>query len=221
MKITGAIFDMDGTLVGSLGFWDYIWKKLGEVFLGDLTFRPDPITEKGVRTAPLYEAMVLVHENCGIGKSSDEVFNLVDRELSNYYKDVVELKAGVFEFLEHLHSNGVKMCVASATAPHLIAILMEKFNLYKYFPKLFSCSDVGKGKEFPDVFITAHNYLGTPKESTWIFEDSIVALETATKAGYQTVGIYDKYNFGIDKVKEISTVYIADGESLAKLIPEI
>ena len=113
------------------------------------------------------------------------------------------------------------MCVASATAPHLIAILMKKFNLHKYFPKLFSCSDVGKGKEFPDVFITAHNYLGTPKESTWIFEDSRVALETATKAGYQTVGIYDKYNFGIDKVKEISTVYIADGESLAKLIPEI
>jgi thiamine pyrophosphokinase len=61
------------------------------------------------------------------------------------------------------------MCVASATAPHLISVLMEKFNLYKYFPRIFSFSEVGKGKEFPDVFIAAHTYLGTLKESTWIF----------------------------------------------------
>lgn len=80
---------------------------------------------------------------------------------------------------------------------------------------------MGKGKEFPDVFIAAHSYLGTLKESTWIFEDSIVSLETATKAGYQTVGIYDKYNFGLERVKEISTVYIGKDESLTKIISEI
>ena len=47
MNIKGAIFDMDGTLVDSLGFWDYIWRRLGEVFLENPAFRPDPITEKG------------------------------------------------------------------------------------------------------------------------------------------------------------------------------
>ena len=46
MNIKGAIFDMDGTLVDSLGFWDYIWRRLGEVFLENPAFRPDPITEK-------------------------------------------------------------------------------------------------------------------------------------------------------------------------------
>ena len=221
MNVKGAIFDMDGTLVDSLGFWDYIWRRLGEIFISDPLFRPDPVTEKGVRTSTLYDAAALVHNNCGIGKSVDEVFEVVDRELADYYRNVVELKKGAREFLEHLYEKGVKMCVATATAPHLLSILMEKFGLKKYFGKLVSCNDVGKGKEHPDVFIAAHEYLGTSKESTWIFEDSIVAIETATKAGYNTVGVYDQFNFGIGRVKELSSIYIGEGDSLISLIDKI
>ena len=221
MKITGAIFDMDGTLVDSLGFWDILWAALGEKYNNDKSFRPDPITEKAVRTLPLYDAMCLVHKSCGLGESGDEVFRTTDQMLKDFYAETVELKPGALEFLEHLKSRGVKMCVASATAPHLINVLMEKFGLSRFFPRIISCSDVGKGKEHPDVFIFAHDFLGTEKETTWIFEDSIVALETATKAGYKTVGIYDKYNFGIDRVKEISTVYIGEDDILSRLIPEI
>ena len=218
MKITGAIFDMDGTLIDSLGFWDYIWKRLGEIYLGDPAFRPDTITEKAVRMTTLYDGMALVHKNCGIGKDADEIFKITEDELSRFYKEKVEMKPGAREFLGSLKVRGVKMCVASATAKNLLETVMEKFGLDEYFSKLFSCNDIGKGKEHPDVFIAAHEYLGTDKESTWIFEDSIVALETATKAGYNTVGIYDRYNFGQDRIKEISVEYIAEDETLMKII---
>lgn len=218
MNITGAIFDMDGTLVDSLGFWDYIWERLGEIFLGDKTFRPDTITEKGVRTATLYDAMVLVHNNCGIGQSGDEVFKIVNDELFNYYKNTVQMKDGAMDFIKHLYENGVKICIASATDSNLIDVLMEKFELRRYVSRVISCKDIGKGKEHPDVFIEAHKFLGTQKETTWIFEDSVVAIETATNAGYNTVGIYDKFNFGLDRVKEISTIYIGENQTLSSLI---
>lgn len=221
MKITGAIFDMDGTLVDSLGFWDYLWQALGEKFLNNPDFRPDPVTEKAVRTVTLYDGMCIVHRNCGIGKSEDEIFEIANDMIFDFYQNTVEMKPGAKEFIEHLHSKGIKMCIASATAPKFIAALMKKFELDKYFPRLFSCNDIGKGKDEPDIFIEAHKYLGTEKESTWIFEDSIVALKTAVKAGYNTVGIHDKYNFGLDEVKKISTVYIGEGDSLERLIPEI
>lgn len=221
MKITGAIFDMDGTLADSLSFWDVIWKRLGEKYLSDPTFRPDPVTEKGVRTVTLYDGMALVHKNCRIGSSADEVFEVADKMLKDFYRETVPLKPGVKEFLDHLKARGVKMCIASATAPHLIDVLMKKFSLDEYFPRLFSCNDIGKGKEHPDIFIAAHEYLGTDKDSTWVFEDSITALETSKKAGYKIVGIYDKNNFGLDRVAEISDVYIGEGDSLARLIPEI
>lgn len=221
MNITGAIFDMDGTLVDSLGYWDLLWKHLGEKYFNDPSFRPDSITEKAVRTTTLSDAALLIHKNCKTGKTHEEVKKITDDMIDYYYASVVQLKSGVIDFLEHLKKRGVKMCVASATAPNFIAVLMKKFNLDRYFSRVISCSEVGKGKESPDVFVFAHNYLGTPKESTWIFEDSIVAIETAHRAGYNTVGIYDSHNFELERVKEISSIYIGEENSLAELIEQI
>ncbi len=218
MEIKGAIFDMDGTLVDSLMFWDLLWQRMGKKYLNDEGFRPDPVTEKAVRTLTLLDAMTLVHENCGIGSSGEEVWKFTADMISDFYKYEVKAKKGALEFLEYLHGKGIKMCVASATAPELVKVAMAATGIDKYFTKVISCNDVGKGKEHPDVFIAAHEYLGTPKERTWIFEDSIVALETAARAGYKTVGIYDQYNFGLDRIPKVATVYIDKGETLKKLI---
>ena len=46
MQIRGAIFDMDGTLVDSLGVWKIVWEKFGERFLGNPDFYPDEETDK-------------------------------------------------------------------------------------------------------------------------------------------------------------------------------
>ena len=221
MNVTGAIFDMDGTLADSLGYWDVLWKHLGERYFKNPNFRPDPITAKAVRTTTLRDAALIIHENCKIGNTHEEVAKIVDDMLNNYYENIVQLKPGVIEFLEYLKKREVKMCIASATPPHLLTVLMKKFKLERYFSRVISCSEVGKGKESPDVFVFAHDYLGTPKESTWIFEDSIVAIETAHIAGYNTVGIYDSHNFELDRVKEISDVYIGEKNSLAELIEQI
>ncbi|MBE6884700.1 MAG: HAD family phosphatase [Ruminococcaceae bacterium] len=221
MEITGAIFDMDGTLVDSLMGWDILWKKFGVQYKNDASFRPDDRTEKAIRTLPLKDAMLLVHETCEIGDSGEALLENANRVMAQFYREDVELKSGVKEFLEHCLTCGIKMCVASATAPELLEIVMEKFDMDRYFPKIFSCSEIGKGKEEPDIFVMAHEYLGTPKESTWIFEDSITALETAIKAGYHTVGIYDKYNFNPDKVAKVVAEYIGEGDSFASLIPKI
>lgn len=71
MKITGAIFDMDGTLIDSMMFWDIFWQRLGVHYRNDSAFRPDGKTEKAIRTLPLKEAMYLLHEACGIGENGE------------------------------------------------------------------------------------------------------------------------------------------------------
>ena len=218
MKISGAIFDMDGTLVDSLMCWDVLWERLGKQFRNDPGFRPDAETEKAVRTLPLDAAMELLHQACGLAESGEALLEIANEMLSAFYEHDVQMKPGVLEFLEHLKARGVKMCMASATAPELLQIVIRRYGLDRYLSRLFSCSEIGKGKEHPDVFDAAHAYLGTPKESTWVFEDSFVALQTARRAGYQTVGIYDKYNFYLDRMPEVSTEYIADGERLTRLI---
>ena len=58
----------------------------------------------------------------------------------------------------------------------------------------------------------------TPLSKTWVFEDSPLPLKVVKQIGMPTVGIYDKYNFGQDEIKKIATEYIADGETLMKLV---
>ena len=218
LNIKAAIFDMDGTLVDSLMVWDVLWSAFGEKYLGDNSFRPSTDDDKRVRTLTLSDAMDLIHENYSLGSSGKELLDFTNNLMIDFYSNTVELKDGVKEFLEHLHKNGTKMCIASATAPDLIKIALKHCDIEKYFLKIFSCGELRAGKDKPDIFLLAKDFLGEETDDTWVFEDSLVAIETAAKIGLKTVGIYDRYNYGQEQIKAIATKYIAEGENLTKLL---
>ena len=218
MVVKAAIFDMDGTLVDSLMVWDVLWETLGEKYANDKTFRPTQEDDKKVRTLTLKDAMCLIHESYNLGNSGEELLERANCILLDFYENKVMLKAGVKEFLDDCKSKGTKMCIASATAPELINVALKHCGIEKYFLKVFSCGLLGKGKEEPDIFILAKDFLGEETKETWVFEDSLVAIETASKLGMPTVGIYDRFNFGQEKIKKIATKYVDCGETLLKLV---
>lgn len=220
MNLKAAIFDMDGTLIDSLMLWEILWSEFGKKYRNDPAFVPSVEDDKKVRTLTLKDAMQLIHSHYDLGESDEELLALANSIFLDFYANRVELKNGVREFLEYCYANGVKMCIASATAPDLIAVAMQHCDIEKYFLKVFSCGEIGKGKEKPDVFILANHLLGEKQEDTWVFEDSLTAIETASGIGMQTVGIYDRFNFGQNRIKEIASIYIDEGETLLKLIKE-
>ena len=218
IKISGAIFDMDGTLINSLIAWDMIWEEFGRRFCGGKKFEPSEEDDRAIRTIPLKDAMELLHKRYGIGKNGKELLDVADEVCTEFYSSQVELKEGTREFLERARACGIKMCVATATAKYLVAVAMEHLDLNKYFEAVFSCADIGKGKEFPDVFIKARELLGVPEDECWIFEDSLTALTTAKNAGMNTVGIYDACNPDQEGVRAVSDVYIAEGHSVNEIV---
>lgn len=220
-NIEGAIFDMDGTLINSLTFWDYFWGNIGNECLGNPNFRPDKKTDKEARTMCLCDAMKMFAERYDLGKSGDELGVIAENMCRRFYLEEVDLKSGAAELLEFLYARGVKMCVASATSMPLLKLVVDKHGLGKYFDRIFSCAELGKGKESADVFLAAHESLGTPKENTWVFEDSAVAIETAHRAGFPTVGIYDAHSFPLDSVMDSVTEYVANGKDLSDVIKRI
>lgn len=218
IKFEAAIFDMDGTLVDSLMLWDILWKEFGTRYLNNPQFVPEKEDDKAVRTLTLKDAMILIHDRYNIGTDGEELLNVANSIMTDFYTNSVKLKSGVRDFLEYLYNNNIKMCIASATAPDLIKLAIEHCKLDKYFSEIFSCGEIGKGKEHPDIFLMVQEYLGEEIEDICVFEDSLVAIETASKVGMKTVGIYDKYNFGQDKIKRIADEYIAEGETLLKIL---
>ena len=218
MNFKAAIFDLDGTLVDSLMLWDVLWERFGVNYRGDGDFRPSEADDKAVRTLPLKDAMELIHRHYEMGESGEELLAEANRIMIDFYANDVQLKPGVRAFLDHCEQRGVRMCVASATAPELLKVAMAHCDLDRYFEKIFSCAELGVGKDKPDIFLTAGAYFGLPNEDVCVFEDSAVAVETAVGIGMQTVAIYDRFNFGQERMRAIADRYIAEGESLSDLI---
>ena len=218
MKIKGAIFDMDGTLINSLIVWKDIWAAMADKYLDGKEDFPGYEIDKKLRTMTLREGMEMIHEEIGIGKDGYELWQFCTDLIEDFYRNRVEMKSGAMEFLKYLHDNNVKMCIASASALDMVEVAATRCELGKYISKLISSCDYGCGKDKPDVYLGALEYLGTTIDETWVFEDSLVALKTAKGIGMPVVGIYDAYNFGHEEMREISDYYIDDGEGLDKLI---
>lgn len=218
MKIKGAIFDMDGTLVDSLMLWDVMWEHFGKRYRNIDGFRPDAAFDRSMRTIVLRDAMVCVHETFGFGRDGESLLAEANAILLDFYRNRVEMKPGARAFLDRLREKGIPMCLASATDPMLIEPGLERCDMNKYFKAVLSCATIGKGKEAPDIYLEAQRILGTPAEETWVFEDSYVALRTAHSIGMPTVGIYDKYNdFDHDKLEALSDIYIGKGRRLTEI----
>ena len=216
-NVKGIIFDMDGTLIDSLYIWEVIWDTLGKDY-SKPGFRPSCDDDKAIRTMLLSDACDMVHGKYGLGASGKELLKRMDEICIDFYANTVELKKGVRKFLDDCMKKGIKMCVATATSLDLISIAVKSCDLSKYFFDILSCAAFGKGKDCPDIYLCALEKLATPKEQTWVFEDSAVALTTASKMGLHTVGIYDDNNYGQDILKATANIYLDKGESFEKLI---
>lgn len=217
LEIQAAIFDMDGTLVDSLMLWDILHDAYEQAYphkAGTVISEED---DKRMRVLPLMESMQLLHEHYELGDSAEELLVLTQRVFFDFYSNRVQLKEGVREFLDALQSRGVRMCLASATPLPLVNAALEHCGIGRYFERVLSCGEIGKGKDVPDIYLTAKGMMGNLPQ-TWVFEDAYVAVSTAVKAGLPTVAIYDRYNPHQDKIRALAQEYVAPGETLLKLL---
>jgi len=221
LKIKGAIFDMDGTLVDSLGFWGIIWSDIGRDWLGSESFTPDEELDKKVRTMIFTDAMLLVRDTYKIDCPDGEFTSYATSKLGDFYREVVTVKEGCIEFLDHLRELGIKMVLASATDMKYVNIALDCLDLRKYFETAMSCSEIGIGKDRPDIYVKAMNSLSMTADEVCIFEDSFVALETAKKIGIRTVGVYDKYSFDQERLRRSSDIYLGCDTDMRELIGKV
>ena len=85
MKISGAIFDMDGTLVDSLMLWEILWEAFGKKFCDGRPFSPSEEDDKAVRTLPLKNAMELLFEHYSIGESGEELLRVANEIIEEFF----------------------------------------------------------------------------------------------------------------------------------------
>lgn len=221
MEIYAAIFDVDGTLVDSLGFWDYLWKCLGERHLNGNQFIPDADIAMSMRTMSLDGGVRMLYARHRLGESEEALVNEIRLLYKGYYENEVRLKSGVREFIEFCHGRGIKMCIASGSTRDLIEMVLEREGLREYFSEIFTCPDLGTTKEEPYIYLKALEHLGEDIRYTWVFEDSLSAARSAKSQGFNTVGIFDRLNSTNELLKKYSDVYVDEGKTLLSLCEKI
>ena len=187
MKIKGAIFDLDGTLLDSMPIWDTI----GADYLRSIGKTPRPDLREALRPMSSVQAAEHFIAEYGVHSSVQEIMDGIIELIADFYIDVAPAKKHVKEFLEQLKQNDVKMCIVTATDRRLAEAALARNDLSGYFETIFTCNEVGYGKDCPEIFDRAFHFLGTKKEETYIFEDALFAMQTAKKAGYRVVAVYD------------------------------
>lgn len=204
MKITGAIFDFDGTLFSSM----HIWRGARFKFLEHLGVTLTDEDKKAFDGLTLMESLRYSQKKYGIAGNDEELFALLfDYIKSRYLVDACP-KNDIIEFLDKLKAKGVKIGIATATAEYALEAVLEKYGMLDYFSVILSTYTVGAAKTQPTVYDKVLEKLGTDKETTWVFEDALYAAKTAKANGYNLVGIYDATEENTAELEEIADIYI-------------
>ncbi len=209
MKVQGAIFDLDGTLLDSMPFWETV----GSRYLEERNIPiPDDLPLR-LKTMTLTEAAEYYRGIFGITEPVDTICRQISDMIAEDYRSRAPLKAGVRTMLDNLREKGIPMCIATATGRELVEMALDRLEIGDYFSFLLTCGDLNTSKNQPYIFDECARRLGTPKAQTVIFEDSLHCIETATRAGYPVVGVYDNSaRSEVDMIRPLCRQYIMDWE---------
>ena len=124
--------------------------------------------------------------------------------VADFYKYEAVLKPGVKETLEWLEEQGIKMAVATSGNKALTEAALERNGVADHFGKIFTCTEIGLGKDEPDIYLAAAEFLGSKPQETIVWEDALHAAQTAKTAGFVVLGVYDES--GKDAVPEMKEI---------------
>lgn len=185
-----CIFDMDGTLVDSMGYW----RSLGKDYLCSKGIVGPEAMEalKKIKPLTMLEAACLFQERFHLPGQPQDIVDEMNGVMERHYRCDVPLKSGVREYLERRQAEGCRMCVATATNEALARLCFQRLGIDHFFEFVLSCETLKVRKTQPDIYLQAAQKLGGDPEEIAVFEDALYAAQTAKNAGFYTVAIWDE-----------------------------
>jgi HAD superfamily hydrolase (TIGR01509 family) len=180
-----VIFDCDGVLVDG----EQLAVAIDVRAIGALGW---PITEAEVVERHLgrsnADVLADIAEHIGrpVPADWDEAWNA---EYRRVFDEQLEAVPGVAEAIKVLAAEGFQTCVASSGSHEKMKRSLGKTGLWDFFAgRIFSATEVARGKPEPDLFLYVAKQNGLPPGRCVVVEDSQYGVAAAKAAGMKAIG---------------------------------
>ncbi len=208
------LFDFDGTLVNSMGYWakamisvlDDHNIEYGDDIISIIT----PLGSKGT---------IEYFMKIGLDLPPEEIALEIAGKLTPYYRDVIVEKDGVRECIKHMHECGYGLHILTAS-PHIwLDPCLERIGIAKYFDNVWSSDDFGRGKTDPQIYIDAAGRIGVHVSDITFLDDNVNADKAAKRSGVRVVGVFDTSTASDEaEMREVTDGYIYNFGELEKAV---
>lgn len=184
MALKAVIFDMDGVLVDSEGFWAKaefeVFSSYGVKVTDELAAQTRYMTTKEV-TEFWYQKFPW--EKLDVPSVEQEVVSKVIELIQTENCTI----SGIQEFVKDLKNKEYKIGLATNAPLRVADAVLEKLQVRDYFDTVHSSEFEEKGKPHPAVYLTSSQKLGISPEYCIAIEDSHSGLKAAKAAGMKTI----------------------------------
>ena len=187
MKYKAVIFDLDGTLINSLG----VWEKIDAEFLAKRGIPVPSDYANAICALSFRETALYTIDRFSLTDTADELMHEWDEMAIYEYSHHVELKPYAKEYLELLKKENIKTGIATSCSPLLYKPVLSNNGILGFFDVICATDEVARNKEHPDIYLYTAKKLGVDPADCLVFEDIPQAIKSAKQAGMTVYGIYD------------------------------
>ena len=183
--LEAVIFDMDGVLIDS----EPIHFEATRALLADLGIDYAPDVDENFFGCTDYDVFHALRARYGLATDEGQLAAAwVARSVGLLNGPLVPMP-GVPDVLLALRRSGIRLALASSSAPAIISATLNGLGLSGLFEFTVSGHDVERGKPAPDIFLEAARRLQVSPDALLIVEDSFNGLSAAVEAGIRCVAV--------------------------------
>ena len=209
-----AIFDLDGVIVNTVPLHFRAWQRMFDEYGKEFSFEDYKQKVDGIPRIDGARAILT-------GLSEDELKKAADKKQVYFLEYLNSEKIPVYnttvDLIKEIKKEDIKRGVISSSKNCLP--VLKKVGLVELFDVIITGNDVTKGKPDPQVFFMAAERMSVEPDLCVVFEDAVLGVEAAKRAGMKCVGI-DRYGKP-ERLKKADLVVGDLGEVAIEKIKEL
>lgn len=204
-NIDAVIFDLDGTLINSM----WVWKHVDEIYMKKYQITQPNDFHSVMEGMSYTEVAAYFRDTFQLPMTVEEIKQeWLDMSIDMYRNDV-QLKEGVTEFLDYLQSRNIKIGLATSCSMAHVEAVLEGRQIRHYFHALSTSCAVNAGKPAPDVYLKAAQDMMVDPSHCLTFEDVPKGIMAGKNAGMTTCAVEDIGNVKQRiELRELANYYI-------------